>query len=80
MIGVNNLQSQRFLDEDTAASRRFQKADPAGCTVCFLKVCVVLKACKKLVRSIGADAVLIEKHLARAENKAAKLAELRGVL
>ena len=71
-------QSQRFLGGH-GNSRRFRKLIPPD--VLFVSESGV--SCAEDVRKlceIGADAVLIGETLMRAENKAARLAELRGVL
>ena len=64
---------------DTGNSRRFRKLIPPD--VLFVSESGVSSAedVRKLCE-IGADAVLIGETLMRAENKAARLAELRGVL
>ena len=78
MIGVNNRKSQRFLGGH-GNSGRFRRLIPRD--VLFISESGVSSAedVRKLCE-IGADAVLIGETLMRAENKAAKLAELRGVL
>ena len=77
MIGVNNRNLKDF-SVDTGHSR-FRKLIPPD--VLFVSESGVSSAedVRKLCE-IGADAVLIGETLMRAENKAAKLAELRGVL
>ena len=78
MIGVNNRNLKDF-SVDTGNSRRFRKLIPPD--VLFVSESGV--SCAEDVRKlceIGADAVLIGETLMRAENKAARLAELRGVL
>ena len=78
MIGVNNRNLKDF-SVDTGNSRRFRKLIPPD--VLFVSESGVssVEDVRKLCE-IGADAVLIGETLMRAENKAAKLAELRGVL
>lgn len=78
MIGVNNRNLKGF-SVDTGNSGRFRRLIPRD--VLFISESGVSSA--EDVRKpceIGADAVLIGETLMRAENKAAKLAELRGVL
>ena len=75
MIGVNNRNLKDF-SVDTGNSRRFRKLIPPD--VLFVSESGV--SCAEDVRKlceIGADAVLIGETLMRAENKAARLAELR---
>ena len=78
MIGVNNRNLKDF-SVDTGNSGRFRKLIPPD--VLFVSESGVssVEDVRKLCE-IGADAVLIGETLMRAENKAAKLAELRGVL
>ena len=78
MIGVNNRNLKDF-SVDTGNSGRFRRLIPRD--VLFISESGVSSAedVRKLCE-IGADAVLIGETLMRAENKAAKLAELRGVL
>ena len=78
MIGVNNRNLKDF-SVDTGNSGRLRRLIPRD--VLFISESGVSSAedVRKL-GEIGADAVLIGETLMRAENKAAKLAELRGVL
>ena len=78
MIGVNNRNLKDF-SVDTGNSGRFRRLIPRD--VLFISESGVSSAedVRKLCE-IGADAVLIGETLMRAENKAAKLAELRRVL
>ena len=78
MIGVNNRNLKDF-SVDTGNSGRFRRLIPRD--VLFISESGVSSAedVRKLCE-IGADAVLIGETLMRAENKAARLAELRGVL
>jgi indole-3-glycerol phosphate synthase len=76
MIGVNNRNLKDF-SVDTDNSRRLREAIPPQ--VLFVSESGV--RCAEDVaqlRAIGADAVLIGETLMRAEDKSAKLAELRG--
>lgn len=77
MIGVNNRNLKDF-SVDTDNSRRLREKIPAD--VLFVSESGVRNAedVKKL-RQIGADAVLIGETLMRAQDKKAKLDELRGV-
>lgn len=77
MIGVNNRNLKDF-SVDTDNSRRLREKIPAN--VLFVSESGVRNAedVKKL-RQIGADAVLIGETLMRAQDKKAKLDELRGV-
>ena len=76
MIGVNNRNLKDF-SVDTDNSRRLREKIPAN--VLFVSESGVRNAedVKKL-RQIGADAVLIGETLMRAQDKKAKLDELRG--
>lgn len=78
IIGVNNRNLKDF-SVDTDNSRRLRDCIPRE--VLFVSESGVSDAgdVEKL-RQIGADAVLIGEMLMRAEDKKAKLAQLRGVL
>lgn len=78
IIGVNN-RSLRDFSVDTDNSRRLRELIPRD--VVFVSESGVSSAgdVEKL-RRIGADAVLIGETLMRAEDKAAKLKELRGAV
>ena len=77
IIGVNNRNLKDF-SVDTDNSRRMRELVPKN--IIFVSESGVQTAedVQKL-REIGADAVLIGETLMRAENKKAKLSELRGV-
>lgn len=77
MIGVNNRNLKDF-SVDTDNSRRLREKIPAN--VLFVSESGIRNAedVKKL-RQVGADAVLIGETLMRAQDKKAKLDELRGV-
>lgn len=77
IIGVNNRNLKDF-SVDTDNSRRMRELVPKN--IMFVSESGVQAAedVQKL-REIGADAVLIGETLMRAENKKAKLSELRGV-
>ena len=76
MIGVNNRNLKDFT-VDTANSRRLRELIPGD--VLFVSESGVKSAEDiRLLREIGADAVLIGETLMRAEDKKAKLAELKG--
>ena len=77
IIGVNNRNLKDF-SVDTDNSRRMRELVPKN--IIFVSESGVQTAedVQKL-REIGADAVLIGETLMRAENKKAKLSELRGI-
>lgn len=78
LIGVNNRNLRHFT-VDTENSFRFREMIPRD--ILFVSESGIRNAqdVEKL-RQVGADAVLIGETLMRAENKAAKLTELRGVI
>ena len=78
LIGVNNRNLRDFT-VDTENSFRFREMIPRD--ILFVSESGIRNAqdVEKL-RQVGADAVLIGETLMRAENKAAKLTELRGVI
>ncbi|MDO4446351.1 MAG: indole-3-glycerol phosphate synthase TrpC [Bacillota bacterium] len=78
LIGVNNRNLRDFT-VDTENSFRFREMIPGD--ILFVSESGIRNAqdVEKL-RQVGADAVLIGETLMRAENKAAKLTELRGVI
>ena len=78
LIGVNNRNLRDFA-VDTENSFRFREMIPRD--ILFVSESGIRNAqdVEKL-RQVGADAVLIGETLMRAENKAAKLTELRGVI
>lgn len=78
LIGVNNRNLREFT-VDTENSFRFREMIPRD--ILFVSESGIRNAqdVEKL-RQVGADAVLIGETLMRAENKAAKLTELRGVI
>lgn len=78
LIGVNNRNLRDFT-VDTENSFRFRAMIPRD--ILFVSESGIRNAqdVEKL-RQVGADAVLIGETLMRAENKAAKLTELRGVI
>ena len=77
IIGVNNRNLSDF-SVDTHNSRRLRELVP--CDIIFVSESGVRNAEDiKLLREAGADAVLIGETLMRADDKSAKLAELRGV-
>lgn len=78
IIGVNNRNLSNFT-VDTDNSRRLRELVPDN--IIFVSESGVQSAddIKKL-REIGADAVLIGETLMRAEDKTAKLNELRGII
>ena len=77
IIGVNNRNLSDF-SVDTHNSRRLRELVP--CDIIFVSESGVKNAEDiKLLREAGADAVLIGETLMRADDKSAKLAELRGV-
>ena len=76
VIGVNNRNLKDF-SVDTDNSRRLRELIPSD--VIFVSESGVKDADDiKLLREIGADAVLIGETLMRAEDKRAKLDELKG--
>lgn len=76
IIGVNNRNLSNFT-VDTDNSRRLRELVPAG-TLFVSESGIKTADDIRLLREIGADAVLIGETLMLAENKAQKLAELRG--
>ncbi len=77
IIGVNNRNLKDF-SVDTDNSRRMRELVPKE--ILFVSESGVKTAADvQKLREIGADAVLIGETLMRAENKKAKLSELRGV-
>lgn len=78
MIGVNNRNLKDFT-VDTENSRKLRKLIPPD--VLFVSESGVSSAEDvKILQEIGADAVLIGETLMRAQNKKAKLDELKGML
>ena len=78
IIGVNNRNLKDFT-VDTDNSRRMRELVPND--ILFVSESgVKSKDDVALLREIGADAVLIGETLMRAENKEAKLKELRGTI
>lgn len=78
MIGVNNRNLKDFT-VDTENSRKLRKLIPPD--VLFVSESGVGSAEDvKILQEIGADAVLIGETLMRAQNKKAKLDELKGML
>ncbi|MDE5770005.1 MAG: indole-3-glycerol phosphate synthase TrpC [Ruminococcus sp.] len=78
IIGVNNRNLSDFT-VDTGNSRRMRELVPSD--IIFVSESGVKNAEDiKLLREAGADAVLIGETLMRADDKTAKLAELRGNL
>lgn len=78
IIGVNNRNLKDFT-VDTGNSRRMRELVPAD--IIFVSESGVKTAEDiKLLRESGADAVLIGETLMRADDKTAKLAELKGIL
>lgn len=78
IIGVNNRNLKDFT-VDTGNSRRMRELVPAD--IIFVSESGVKTSEDiKLLRESGADAVLIGETLMRADDKTAKLAELRGNL
>lgn len=76
IIGVNNRNLQDFT-VDPGNSGRLRRLIPPG--ILFVSESGVKNAADvQRLREIGADAVLVGEALMRAENKAAKLRELRG--
>ena len=76
VIGVNNRNLKDFT-VDTENSRRLRTLIP-GDVVYVSESGVQTAEDVRLLREIGADAVLIGETLMRAADKKAKLAELRG--
>ena len=77
VIGVNNRNLKDF-SVDTDNSKRLREAIPPE--VLFVSESGVQNAGDvERLRAIGADAVLIGETLMRAQDKRAKLAELRGM-
>lgn len=78
IIGVNNRNLKDFT-VDTDNSRRLRELIPQN--VSFVSESGVKSAEDvRRLRDIGADAVLVGETLMRADDKTAKLAELRGVI
>ncbi|MCM1314267.1 MAG: indole-3-glycerol phosphate synthase TrpC [Prevotella sp.] len=78
IIGVNNRNLKDFT-VDTGNSRRMRELVPAD--IIFVSESgVKTPEDIKLLREAGADAVLIGETLMRADDKTAKLAELKGIL
>lgn len=78
MIGVNNRNLKDFT-VDTENSKRLRELVPVGCL--YVSESGVKDANDvKIINDIGADAVLIGETLMRAEDKTAKLAELKSLL
>ncbi len=78
IIGVNNRNLKDFT-VDTSNSRRMRELVPND--IIFVSESGVKNATDiKLIRESGADAVLIGETLMRADDKTAKLAELKGLL
>lgn len=78
IIGVNNRNLKDF-SVDTENSRRLREAIPQG-TLFVSESGVSCPEDVARLREIGADAVLIGEALMRADDKKARLAELRGAL
>lgn len=78
IIGVNNRNLKDF-SVDTDNSSRMIELIPEGALFVSESGVKTAEDIRKL-REIGADAVLIGETLMRAEDKAAKLAELRGII
>ena len=77
IIGVNNRNLHDFT-VDTDNSRRLRRLIPPG--ILFVSESGVNSAEDvRRLREIGADAVLVGETLMRAEDRAAKLRQLRGV-
>lgn len=76
LIGVNNRNLSNFT-VDTDNSRRLRELVPSG-TLFVSESGIKTADDIHLLREIGADAVLIGETLMLADNKAQKLAELRG--
>lgn len=78
IVGVNNRNLKDFT-VDTANSRRLRELIPRD--IVFVSESGVRSTADvAALRQIGADAVLVGETLMRAPDKAAKLAELKGVL
>ena len=78
IVGVNNRNLKDFT-VDTGNSRRLRALIPRG--VLFVSESGVKDAADaQAARDMGADAVLVGEALMRSADKAAKLAELRGIL
>lgn len=78
IVGVNNRNLKDFT-VDTGNSRRLRALIPRG--VLFVSESGVKDAADaQVARDMGADAVLVGEALMRSADKAAKLAELRGIL
>ena len=78
IIGVNNRNLKDF-SVDTGNSRRLRELVPAG-TIFVSESGVKTAEDVKGLREMGADAVLVGETLMRAEDKKAKLAELKSLL
>lgn len=78
MVGVNNRNLKNFT-VDTQNSKRLREMIP-GDILFVSESGVKSKEDIELLRQIGADAVLIGETLMRAEDKNAKLKELKGIL
>ena len=78
IIGVNNRNLKDF-SVDTGNSRRLRELVPAG-TIFVSESGVKTAEDVKGLRDMGADAVLVGETLMRAEDKKAKLAELKSLL
>ena len=78
LIGINNRNLKDFT-VDTDNSRRFREMIPTE--ILFVSESGICSAEDvKRLREIGTDAVLIGEALMRTENKAEKLAWLRGAI
>ena len=77
-IGVNNRNLKDF-SVDTGNSRRLRELVPAG-TIFVSESGVKTAEDVKGLREMGADAVLVGETLMRADDKKAKLAELKSLL
>lgn len=78
IIGVNNRNLKDF-SVDTGNSRRLRELVPAG-TIFVSESGVKTAEDVKGLREMGADAVLVGETLMRADDKKAKLAELKSLL
>ena len=78
IIGVNNRNLKDFT-VDTGNSRRLRELVPAG-TIFVSESGVKTAEDVKGLRDMGSDAVLVGETLMRAEDKKAKLAELKSLL
>ncbi|MCR5830230.1 MAG: indole-3-glycerol phosphate synthase TrpC [Lachnospiraceae bacterium] len=78
IIGVNNRNLRDFT-VDTGNSRRLRELVPEG-TIFVSESGVKTAEDVKGLRDMGADAVLVGETLMRAEDKSAKLAELKSML